>query len=79
MITDELKSEVDSVWNAFWTDGFANPLEVIQQIKYLLSINRLDDIQTNKEKRAMVTGEKVDKAILSAKPQNCAGPDSNFA
>ena len=29
MITGELKSQVDNVWNAFWTGGIANPLEVI--------------------------------------------------
>lgn len=25
MITGELKSQVDAVWNAFWTGGISNP------------------------------------------------------
>ncbi|WP_300006949.1 class I SAM-dependent DNA methyltransferase [Pseudonocardia sp.] len=56
MITGELKSKIDRVWNAFWSGGISNPLEVIEQITYLLFIRRLDDLQTLKEKKAKVTG-----------------------
>ena len=45
MITGELKSKVDRVWDAFWSGGISNPLEVIEQITYLLFIRRLDDLQ----------------------------------
>ncbi|MFT4087594.1 MAG: class I SAM-dependent DNA methyltransferase, partial [Gordonia sp. (in: high G+C Gram-positive bacteria)] len=34
----------------------SNPLEVIEQVTYLLFIRRLDDIQTLAEKRARITG-----------------------
>lgn len=44
MITGELKSKVDSVWNAFASGGIANPLDLIEQITYLLFIKRLDDL-----------------------------------
>lgn len=43
MITGELKSQVDRLWDAFWAGGIANPLEVIEQITYLLFIKRLDE------------------------------------
>lgn len=56
MITGELKSKIDAVWNAFWSGGISNPLEVIEQITYLLFIRRLDDLQTLKEEKARVTG-----------------------
>ena len=46
MITGELKSKIDQVWNAFWSGGISNPLEVIEQITYLLFMRRLDDRQT---------------------------------
>ena len=46
MITGELKSKIDAVWNAFWSGGISNPLEVIEQITYLLFIRRLDDLHT---------------------------------
>ncbi len=32
MITGDLKSKVDRVWDAFWSGGIANPLEVMEQI-----------------------------------------------
>ncbi|QUR69488.1 type I restriction-modification system subunit M [Mycobacterium spongiae] len=57
MITGELKSEVDRVWDAFWSGGIANPLEVIEQITYLLFIRRLDDLETLAERKARTTGK----------------------
>ena len=45
MITGELKSQVDKIWDAFWTVGISNPLSVIEQFTYLLFIRRLDERQ----------------------------------
>ena len=36
MLTGELRSQVDRIWDAFWSGGISNPLEVIEQITYLL-------------------------------------------
>ncbi len=36
MITGEIKGQVDRIWDAFWSGGISNPLEVIEQITYLL-------------------------------------------
>ncbi|CAM4059213.1 class I SAM-dependent DNA methyltransferase [Tsukamurella strandjordii] len=52
MITGELKSKIDRVWDAFWSGGISNPIEVIEQITYLLFIRRLDEIQKSKEFQA---------------------------
>ena len=52
MITGDLKSRVDRVWDSFWSGGISNPLEVIEQLTYLLFLRRLDDLQTLAEKRA---------------------------
>jgi len=52
VITGELKSKVDRVWDAFWSGGISNPLEVMEQITYLLFIRRLDELQTIKDKMA---------------------------
>ncbi len=46
MITGELKSKIDAVWNDFWSGGIANPLEVMEQLTYLLFIKGLDERQT---------------------------------
>ncbi|GAB3861534.1 class I SAM-dependent DNA methyltransferase [Micromonospora andamanensis] len=56
MITGELKSRIDRIWDAFWSGGISNPLEVIEQITYLLFIKRLDDLHTLEENKANRTG-----------------------
>ncbi len=43
MLTGDIRSQIDGVWNAFWTGGISNPLEVIEQITYLLFLRRLDE------------------------------------
>ena len=52
MITGELKSKIDAIWNDFWTGGIANPMEVIDQLTFLLFIRRLDDLHTLEENKA---------------------------
>ncbi len=64
MITGELKSKIDRVWEAFWSGGISNPLEVIEQITYLLFIRRLDDIQTLAEKKARTTGAALEDPVF---------------
>nr|WP_281507624.1 class I SAM-dependent DNA methyltransferase [Brachybacterium sp. Marseille-Q7125] len=54
-----MRSKVDRVWNAFWTGGISNPLEVIEQMTYLLFLRRLDDLHTSQEKRAAFTGQPI--------------------
>ncbi|WP_193045263.1 type I restriction-modification system subunit M [Mycolicibacterium baixiangningiae] len=56
MITGELKSKVDRVWDAFWSGGISNPLEVIEQITYLLFVRRLDDLETLAERKGRLGG-----------------------
>ncbi|MBB3038220.1 type I restriction-modification system subunit M [Hoyosella altamirensis] len=64
MITGELKSKIDRVWDSFWSGGISNPLEVIEQITYLLFIRRLDDLQTTAEKKARFTRSAVEDPIF---------------
>lgn len=64
VITGVLKSKVDRVWDAFWSGGISNPLEVIEQITYLLFLRRLDDLQTLKERKAQRTGEPLEDPIF---------------
>lgn len=52
MITGELKSKIDKIWDAMWAGGIANPLTVIEQLTYLLFIKRLDEIHTLRESQA---------------------------
>lgn len=43
MVTGELKNKVDGLWEIFWTGGLTNPLDVIEQMTYLMFIRDLDD------------------------------------
>jgi type I restriction-modification system DNA methylase subunit len=52
MLTGELRSQINNIWNAFWSGGISNPLEVIEQITYLLFLRRLDDLQMLEENKA---------------------------
>ncbi|OOM14651.1 HsdM family class I SAM-dependent methyltransferase [Clostridium saccharobutylicum] len=56
MITGELKSKIDRIWETFWTGGITNPLEVIEQFTYLLFIKDLDDNETLQENDAVLLG-----------------------
>jgi type I restriction enzyme M protein len=64
MLTGAIRNQVDQIWNAFWTGGIANPLEVIEQITYLLFIKRLDELETLEERKAARTGEKPSRRIF---------------
>lgn len=68
MITGELKSKIDSIWNTMWSGGISNPLSVIEQLTYLLFIKRLDELQTLKERKAVRTGLPIEEPIY-APPQ----------
>ena len=54
MLTGELRSQIDRVWMAIYTGGISNPLEVIEQITYLLFMRRLDDTHTLEESKALM-------------------------
>lgn len=66
MLTGELRSNIDKVWNAFWTGGLSNPLTVIEQITFLLFIRRLDEIQTTKEQQANDLQEPIEDPIYQS-------------
>lgn len=61
MITGELRSNIDKVWEIFWTGGITNPLSVIEQFTYLLFIKGLDDKQNDLEQNAALLGIEADK------------------
>src|SRR5437016_5307594 len=52
MLTGEIRNQIDRIWDAFWSGGISNPLEVIEQITYLLFLKRLDDLQTLEENKS---------------------------
>ena len=57
MITGAIKSQIDQIWNAFWSGGISNPIEVIEQITYLLFLRRLDDLHTLEENKSALANK----------------------
>ena len=53
-ITGELKNKIDSLWEIFWTGGITNPLDVIEQMTYLMFIKDLDEADNLRAKEAAV-------------------------
>lgn len=66
MLTGELRSQVDAIWNAFWSGGISNPMEVLEQITYLLFIRRLDDAHTLEENKALTLGKPIANRVFPA-------------
>ncbi|HAF11282.1 MAG TPA: DNA methyltransferase [Chloroflexi bacterium] len=64
MLTGDARNQVDSIWNAFWSGGIANPLEVIEQITYLLFLRRLDDLQVLEENKAVRLKKPIERTIF---------------
>jgi type I restriction enzyme M protein len=64
MLTGEIRSQIDAIWNAFWTGGISNPLEVIEQITYLLFLKRLDDLHTLEENKAARLRQPMERHIF---------------
>ena len=56
MITGELKNRIDSLWDIFAAGGLVNPLDVIEQITYLMFIHDLDDSDNLRAKEAAMLG-----------------------
>lgn len=71
VITGELKSKVGRVWDAFGSGGISNPLEVMEQITYLLFVRRLDNLNILAEKKAH---RSVQARLVSV--VSCFAPDS---
>lgn len=93
MITGELKNKIDSLWEIFWTGGLTNPLDVIEQMTYLMFIHDLDHADTtHKQEAAMlgtdytsmfegkeeINGKEVDKEKLKWSTFHDMGPEQMY-
>jgi type I restriction enzyme M protein len=65
VITGELKSRVDRIWDTMWSGGISNPLSVIEQLTYLLFIKRLDELHTLREHKAARIGKPIEEPIFA--------------
>ena len=71
MITGELKSKIDSLWEIFWTGGLTNPLDVIEQMTYLMFIHDLDAADTLRAKECAMLGLPFESIFADEVPSGC--------
>lgn len=64
MLTGDLRNQIDSIWNDFWSGGLSNPLQVIEQITYLIFIKRLDEMQEVEELKSTRLGQPLERRIF---------------
>ena len=64
LLTGEIKNQIDRIWDSFWSGGISNPLEVIEQITYLLFLRRLDDLHTLEENKAARLGRPIERRVF---------------
>ena len=88
MQTGELRNQIDGIWNDFWSGGLANPLQVIEQITYLIFIKRLDEMQELEERKATTLGKPIERRIFperqgraaaASRTKICAGRASSIS
>jgi type I restriction enzyme M protein len=64
LLTGELRNQIDRIWDTFWSSGISNPLEVIEQITYLLFLRRLDDLHTLEENKANRLKRPIERRVF---------------
>jgi type I restriction enzyme M protein len=64
MLTGEIRSQINAIWDSFWSGGISNPLEIMEQVTYLLFIRRLDDAHTLAESRALMLKKHIENRIF---------------
>lgn len=58
MLSSYIKSEINNLWDKFWSGGIANPLTAIEQISYLLFMKRIDELDLKRKADADFLGQK---------------------
>ena len=64
MITGDHKSQIDSIWDTFWSAGLTSSIAVLEQMTYLFFIKMLDDSQLKREANAQILGGTIKDPIF---------------
>ena len=57
MITGEIKSRIDAIWDTFWTGGITNSITILEQMTYLFFMKMLDDCENGDITKEIVVNE----------------------
>ena len=78
MLTGTIRSQIDQIWNAFWSGGVSNPLSVIEQLTFLMFIKRLDDLHTVEERKAEDLGIPMQRSVFPKGANDKGEPFENL-
>src|SRR5688572_21359963 len=65
MLSPQLKTAINSLWNSFWSGGIANPLTAIEQITYLIFLKRLETQDDERARQAREQGHEYQSIFAS--------------
>jgi type I restriction enzyme M protein len=77
MLSPELKSKINKLWDKFWSRGITNPISAIEQISYLLFMRRIDELDNTKLQQAAFTEENYRSIFLVPKLDEKGSPVLN--
>ncbi len=75
MITGQIKNQIDSIWDTFWTGGITNSITILEQMTYLFFMKMLDDSQIHKEVLAKMAEVEVENPTFT--DGNWLNPETN--
>jgi type I restriction enzyme M protein len=78
MLTSTIRGQIDRIWDAFWSGGISNPLEVIEQITYLLFLKRLDDLHTLEENKSARLKKPMERRVFPQGKDSRKRPYEDF-
>nr|WP_319516430.1 class I SAM-dependent DNA methyltransferase [uncultured Cohaesibacter sp.] len=78
MLTGDIRSQIDQIWNAFWSGGVSNPLSVIEQLTFLLFIKQLDELHTREEMKAETLGIAMERRVFPEGADDKGEPYENM-
>ena len=58
MLKQDLKSQINKLWDKFWSGGISNPLMAIEQMSYIIFMKRIEDLDNRHKSLAEARGEK---------------------
>ena len=64
MITGKIKSQINSIWDTFWTGGITISIRIVEQMTYLFFMKMLDDAQIKKEAAANILGGTIKDPVF---------------
>jgi type I restriction enzyme M protein len=78
LLTGDIRNQVDKIWDSFWSGGISNPVEVIEQITYLIFLRLLDERHTLEEQKARQLGRPMERRMFPPEQEHLRWSNAKF-